>query len=41
MSGSESTKKKGLEHLKDLAQKLHEIETKRFQSVSGILNKKM
>ena len=38
MSESESTKKKGLEHLKDLAQKLHEIGTKSFQSVSDVLN---
>lgn len=38
MSGSESTKKKGLEHLKDLVQKLYEIEAKQFQSVSDVLN---
>lgn len=38
MSESESTKKKGLDHLKDLAQKLHEIGTKSFQSVSDVLN---
>lgn len=38
MSGSESTKKKGLEHLKDLAQKLYEIGTKSFRSVSDVLN---
>ncbi len=38
MSGSESTKKKGLEHVKDLAQKLYEIGTKSFQSVSDVLN---
>ena len=38
MSESESAKKKGLEYLKDLAQKLYEIGTKSFRSVSDVLN---
>lgn len=38
MSESESAKKKCLGYLKDLAQKLYEIGTKSFQSVSDVLN---
>lgn len=38
MCESESTKKKCLGYLKDLAQKLYEIGTKSFQSVSDVLN---